>query len=341
MSRRGGRARRVSRRRSSFAAIVTVVLVAGACATTLGREELAVEYYNIGSAYFDLGELEKSASYLSRALDLSPDLAGASYNLARVYVLQGRYERALELLDTLLSRDPDNALVMETIAYAWYLTGEFELAAEWYDRALDLSPTDPDLLQNRATVAQETGHHEVAVRLLRRALEVTENRPHLWRRLAAAERSLGRYDAALDAYRSYVDAVAVPDPEVLLDYAELLESEEYYAIALEVLGRLVERDEEDSGLLARAHFARGRVLLAHAREEDRGIDAIGAALRLGFADQEAAVDLLNVVPPDSVPALRAVLIDAGLIEPGDAILRDDDEASPEAEADPDVPRADE
>lgn len=341
MSRRGRPSGLSSRRRPLVAAIVAAALVVGSCATTLGREELAVEYYNIGSAYFDLGELEKSVSYLSRALDLSPDLARASYNLARVYVLQGRYEPALELLDMLLSQDPANALVMETIAYTHYLTGELGPAAEWYDRALVLSPTDLDLLQNRATVAQESGHHETAVRLLRRALDLADNRPQLSLRLAEAERALGRYDQAIDAYRAYVDSVSTPDPEALLGYAELLESEEYYAVALDVLDGLVERDGVDSELLARAHFASGRILLAHAREEDRGLDTIAAALELGFADAAAAAGLLDVVPAESVPAIRAALTDAGLLEPGDPTPREDGEPPPEAETVPDVPTTDE
>ncbi len=341
MSRRVRRAVPSSRHRRLIAGIAAVALAAGACATTLGREELVVEYYNIGSAYFDLGELDKSVSYLSRALDLSPDLARASYNLARVYVLQGRYEPALELLDTLLSQDPSNALVMETIAYTHYLTGELGPAAQWYDRALDLSPTNLDLLQNRATVAQERGDHELAVRLLRRALDLADSRPQLSRHLAEAERALGRYDRAMEAYRVYVDGVSTPDPEALLGYAELLESQEYYAVALEVLDRLVERDGVDSELLARAHFANGRILLVHAMEEDRGLESLAAALELGFADEDAAADLLDVAPPESVPAIRAALTAAGLLEPDDSTPREDGGPTGETLTEPDLPTADE
>ncbi len=316
MSRRGRPSGLRPRLAPSVLVVLAAVLVIGACATTLGRDELAVEYYNIGSAYFDLGELEKSARYLTRALDLSPELARASYNLARVYVLQGRYDRAFELLDTLLSRDPGNSLVLETIAFAHYLAGDLEEAAYWYDRALDVGPTDLDLLQNRATVAQEAGRHDLAVRFLRRAVDLADNRPQLALSLAESERELGRNDAAIEAYRAYLEGVATAEPGALLSYAEVLEAEEYYAAALDVLDRLVERDDAKADVRARASFVRGRILLAHAREQESGIEAIRAALRLGYADEEGVSDLLSAVPAETVPALRAVLIDADLLHPG-------------------------
>lgn len=287
------------------AAVVAIVSVSG-CTTTLSREELATEYYNIGSAYFELNELDKSATYLARAIELSPELARASYNLARVYVLQRRHDEALELLDILLSEDPDNVLVMETIAYVYFETGDLAAAAEWYDRALEGSPSDVDLIENRAVVALEQSNHERAAELFRRAIDIDPTRPGVYRALAESERELGDIDAAFRAYESYLDAASTPDPAVLLDYGRLLEDAEFYADAIGVLEQVSDISDASREIRARAQFARGRLLITKAEEVQPGIDAIRAAVSLGFDDSDA---------------VRRLLDDPGLLDSGEATPR--------------------
>ncbi len=295
-------------------AALLVTLVLSACTTTLSREELATEYYNIGSAYFDLGELEKSATYLSRAIELSPELARGSYNLARVYVLQDRHDEALELLDRLLTEDPGNSLVIETIAYAHYQAGDLERAAEWYGRAEQVNPTDPELLRNRAAVALELGDSQTALAALRRALEYDEDDPDLALMLARAEQQAGNATAALDAYERYVELTDAPGADALLEYAALLEEREFYADAIDVLGNAADAAGVQPAQQALAHFDRGRLLLTEAQEVESGLDAVRTAITLGFGDAEEYADLL--ANPDLVgrAELEELGGDAGLLE---------------------------
>jgi tetratricopeptide (TPR) repeat protein len=307
------------RYRIGMTALLCVSLIG--CATSLSRDELAIEYYNIGSAYFELEELDKSATYLSRAIELQPGLARASYNLARVYVLQERYADAVALLDELLAGDPDNTLVMETLAYAHYETGALELAATWLDRALEVNPTDPELLQNRATVALAREHTEEAIAALRRALEFTDDRPMVSLKLARAQDEVGDTRAALDAYRDYVDEAGAPQPEALLRYAELLERQEYYADALSALERITRSEDADDDRKARANFARARLLLTEAEEAEAGLEALREAVALGFADADAAQRLIEREDLVVRPEVALILREAGLFDeepaPGD------------------------
>ena len=250
---------RLGRLGTRLAVIPIIVLATVACASTLSRDELAIEYYNIGAAYFDLGQLDKSSTYLTRAIDLSPRLARASYNLARVYVLQGRYELATDLLNQLLADDPENTLVMATLAYAAYLAGDPEQAARWYDRALARNPTDLDLLQNRATVAMDEEDYASAAALLRRAVDLSDERPVAFLRLAEAERALGNDEAAIAAYRRYLGRTPAPKPDALFGLADVLEAQEYYADALDTLERITADQNVDSAVRGRAHFRRGRL----------------------------------------------------------------------------------
>lgn len=303
---------------AACAATLAVAILLASCASTLSRDELAVEYYNIGSAYFDLGELDKSATYLARAIELSPELARGSYNLARVYVLQERFDDALELLDELLDADPANALVIETIAYTYYQAGDLEAAAVAYERAAALNPSDPELLQNRAAVALAMGDEEGALEALRLALELLEDDPTLFLRLARAELAAGNDGAALDAYREYLDLEDAPQADALFEYAVLLESQEFYALAIDALELITGSATSTGADQAKAHFERGRLLLSAAEETESGVDAIRAAISLGFSDAEAYEELLST---EGLPA-RAELVelgaDAGLVEDAEA-----------------------
>ncbi len=321
-------------------AVLAIAISFSGCTTTLSREELATEYYNIGSAYFELNELDKSATYLARAIELSPELARASYNLARVYVVQRRYDEALKLLDLLLSEDPDNVLVMETIAYVYFETGDLVASALWYDRALEGSPSDVDLIENRAAVALERSDYERATELLRRAIELDSTRPGAFRVLAESERELGDIDAALRAYERYLETVSVPDPEVLLEYSELLEGEQFYADAIAVLERVPDIADATPEIQARAQFARGRLLITKAEEVQPGVDAIRAAVSLGFDATEAVRELLDDIGPsesgEAMPRAELVSLfrEAGLLEAGEIGSEDEPPADAAIESEP-------
>ncbi|MFW6312589.1 MAG: tetratricopeptide repeat protein [Spirochaetota bacterium] len=332
--------RRADRCVAPIVVAVLLSLSVSGCTTTLSREELATEYYNIGSAYFELDELDKSATYLARAIELSPELARASYNLARVYVLQRRHDEAIELLELPLSEDPDNVLVMETIAYVYFDSGDVASAAQWYERAIEESPTDVDLLENRAVVALEDSDYERAVEVVRRAIEIDPTRAGLYRTLAETERERGDMEAALYAYENYLETASEPAPTALFDYGELLESGEFYADAIDVLGRIAEITGAPRELQARAEFARGRLLLTKAEEVESGVDAIRAAVSLGFEDAEAVRGLLDHpgLSERGESTLRVELEDlfqeAGLLGEGEGGAEDEPPAGAELQREP-------
>ena len=63
-ARRHGRAR--------CCAVAALLLGAG-CATDFSREQLAAEYFNLGTGYLELGEPQQAAGYFRRGLELRPE----------------------------------------------------------------------------------------------------------------------------------------------------------------------------------------------------------------------------------------------------------------------------
>ena len=335
----------MSRSRAGFvllspaALIMLLLTLFSGCTTTLTRSQLAVEYYNIGTAYFELGDLAKSASFLSRALELDESLAQASYNLARVHVLRGEYEAAVELLDTLARSDPDNVLIIETLAYARFLDGDMAGAATLYDQALEVSPADLDLLLNRAAVAELSGDNAGAASLLRRAYQVDPEDPTVILRLARAEVTAGERAAAIEHYDIYLETNE-DDWLARFELAGLYVDAEYYGLALTQLELVVDGVTGNDDLRGQAAFLRAQVLLTAAEEEDEGIRSLQTAISLGYSDSDAIADLLaapNLVGRDRVEAL---LSEAGLLESvrdGDAGAGGEAEAAPDAERSPHSP----
>ena len=287
----------------AVALLAALMLLAG-CTTTLSRSELAAEYYNLGTAFFDLGELERSADYLSRALELDETLARASYNLARVYTLQQRYDQAEALLQELLTEDPDNTTVLATLAYVAYSAGEQERAVELYDRVLAIDPGNVGALYNRALIAMERDNNEYAASLLRQADELTEADAEVFERLAEVEQRLGNTKAAIAALEELV-ATGNTDTDLLLELASLYESIERYDRALDTLDALLD-DAPTAEAAAPAESRRASILLTAAEEAEQGIEALQFALEAGFSDVERLEELreaANLVAAEEVDDL--------------------------------------
>ena len=63
-------------------------------------------YYNLGIAYFNLGQIENAKSSFEKALRIKPDYKYCYYNLGLVYESIDRYEDALKYYEQALEIDP-------------------------------------------------------------------------------------------------------------------------------------------------------------------------------------------------------------------------------------------
>lgn len=292
------------------AALGTALVVLFGCTTVLDRGELAGEYYNLGTAYFDLGDLTRSADYLSRALELDASLARASYNLARVYILQGRIADAAAILDDLLARDGENVTILETIGYVAYLKDDLPAAAAAYDTVIAIDPGNLNALYNRAVIAGEAGEPEREAELLARARELDENDAGVLDLLASIQEELGDTEGAITTMEE-LQALGGMTSEALLRLANLYEQTQRYDRALEVLETVIQTADDLSGQ-AEALFRKGRILLTAADEPAAGVEAIRSALAAGFADRALLVELLAAGPASESSDLEALLSEYGI-----------------------------
>ena len=64
-------------------------------------------YYNLGIAFFNLGEMKKAKRSLTKALKIKPDYKYCFYNLGLIYEEIGKYGKALDYYEKALKADPN------------------------------------------------------------------------------------------------------------------------------------------------------------------------------------------------------------------------------------------
>lgn len=127
------------------------VILLFSCKTT--SEDISSEYYNIGNAYFDVGDYDKAIEYYSKALENDNPMENKiRYNLAVAYSESGRAEDGLVLFEYLLREDPENIKVLQSLAYTYFLMGDKEKSLHYYDQVLLLFEYDSIALFNKALI---------------------------------------------------------------------------------------------------------------------------------------------------------------------------------------------
>lgn len=311
-------------RRRAFVSIGTVLGVAAvlvAC-STVRYDELAEEYFNLGNAYYEAGDYERSYQYYTRALEYADEFPAAGFNLARLHIERDEPAAALEIIDELLVDDPENTLYLETRAYALILLDRKDEARSLYRRLLTEDVVRSRITYNLALLELESGDSTAALAALDAGAPFAEDdRDYLWLHAEAAFAE-GREDEAIALLERFGYLVA-EDPQELARLARRYAEWDFNLAALDLLDSFEPAAEDVPGLT----FLKGTLLLKATDDFDAGTEAIERALVAGFRDRELYNDLLSSLPDDESVILREIAEASGftLFESGEA----DTAASPE------------
>ncbi|SIQ92912.1 Tetratricopeptide repeat-containing protein [Alkalispirochaeta americana] len=251
-----------------LALLALVALGMGGCVSRVDRQELAQEYFNLGNAYFELQDYERSYRYYRRAIELSDNIPAAGFNLARLYLERGEDQKALDILTTLLARDPENTLIREVYGYTLYRLGEISRARRVYGDLLEEALSRGRVAYNLALLEVMEGNYGAAVAVLEEHLAAAEGDKDFRWLLADALFQTGQEEDALEELAHYRVLVAGSAREMgrlfrryvewsfFLDALELLEDMPSQALRdpevawAEAWAYLAGTDDFESGLLA-------------------------------------------------------------------------------------------
>ncbi len=288
------------------------VLVTG-CATDMTREELAAEYYNLGTAYLELGEPERAAEYFLRAIDLDREFVEADFNLARAYVEGDRISSAISVLSSLLAEDPQNTTLLRMLGYAYYRAGDDERAREYYESALAENEADVDALYNLGVIESEGERYEDALAYLERA-EALDDGEDIARALGLVLFALDRDEEAAERLVGLTDPDDDEiDVEVMWALAEIDRRTGEFATALERYRAVSEADVDDP----RPRYKSAEIRLLHIDEEEAGLADLRSALERDYSDTDRLELLLADLEGTRRELVEGIIIDAGFeIEDG-------------------------
>jgi tetratricopeptide (TPR) repeat protein len=270
-----------------FAAALSAVLTVGGCATDTRGREIALEYFNLGNAYLELGKLDQAARAFESALRMDPGLARADYNLAIAYVRLGRTGEAADILDRLVTDDPDNVSILLASGWALHEAGRDEDALARYDAAARLAPENQDALYNAGLLLWAEGRVREAADRFTSLLAISPGDADVLFNLGSLQLALDDPEQAAEYLGRYVEHKP-QDAEGLLLLASAWERQRQFSRALEAYDRIVAADAKS----ASAWFGRARLLLTVVEDPDRGLQDLRRALEAGFADKAAITALL-------------------------------------------------
>jgi Tfp pilus assembly protein PilF len=253
----------------------------------------AEEYYSIGMAYFDMGKYGDAEKWLNRARSVDKTKLASEYNLGRIAYELGHFDEALKLFEKVLARDKDNVLALKAAAYTRIKTGDLLAAETLYSRVLKLEPESADQGYNYALVLMALDKNEQAEEvLLKYKITMAENKDTLLL-FARVEKALNKVEAA-DAYSQWLQDNT--DAKVRYEYAQVLESAEFYVKALEEYRAVLEALPQGTAKTldrTEVRFTAARLLLIADPEKTDGITELETAVTEGFSDTEKLTALLE------------------------------------------------
>ena len=252
----------------------------------------AEEYFSIGMAYYDMGKFDEAEKWLNRAKARDRTMSASEYNLGRIAYETGRYTDAVKHFESILKRDPHNVLALKAAAYTHIRNGDIEKAAALYDRILAIVPESADDGYNYALVLFAMEKYAETEQVLKNHEFALLDNSDVLLLYARSQKEQGKPEA-IDTYDRYLSSNT--NAQVRYEYAQLLESQELYARALEeyrsAMNGLASGSVDPSKQDVR--FTIAHLLLVADSGSDEGITELKAAVADGYSEIGKVTGLLD------------------------------------------------
>ena len=111
-----------------------------------------VSYFNIGSVYQDINEIDNATFSYKKVLEIDPNHFGALFNIAVIYNDQKEYNKAIYYYKKSLRVNPQDVSVYYNLGIIYYRICEYNLSVKYYKSAINIDPNFNDTYFNLATV---------------------------------------------------------------------------------------------------------------------------------------------------------------------------------------------
>jgi len=190
------------------------------------KPQNAAYYNNLGSMYWQKGDLENAIKTYKHALKHQKRYHMPFYNLAQIYMQKGNFEKLLEYAFEGYDRSPNDFRMVAVYSDALLLNGKRKEATEVILNALKNSPEDLNYKLRLARIYLGDGNYSAATEII---MDVLDKNPTNEMFLAEKVELMIAQNANLDVIESIIDQIKS------LDYSELMPwFENYYKALLSV-----------------------------------------------------------------------------------------------------------
>ena len=289
--------------------LLLILFAFSGCAGGLSRKEAAKIYYNLGNAYFDLGQNEKASDAYLKALDYDKKMKIVLFNLAKSYIESKKFSDSLDILDKMLKEDPKNVILLSAKAYCLYSYGDFEKSYELYAQILEIDPGNIEALFNNAAIKAEEGSYTDAIEKLAilKTKKIDDDKllKKVNSKIGEIYYKAGEYHQSID----YLKYTKENDPDNIKNLKMLFDSYTQihaYSSAVEIGNLIVSKEKEkekDKNILFQLSF----IYLTAIEDMNKGISFLNQAIAEGFSDKEKASLLIENIPKEMRKSISGIL----------------------------------
>ncbi len=171
---------------------------------TVNEPQSAVTFNDQGVRDINNGRYFAAVEALKRAINLRPDYSTAHYNLGVAWYFLGNREQALAEQHEAIKLAPQNSEPFNQLGVIYADTGNLEKALEAFKQSASLKPDNPTVLYNLACVYIRAKNFKEAIAPLARAVEIQPTNAEARVNLGFALKQLKRYREAIVQIRHAV-----------------------------------------------------------------------------------------------------------------------------------------
>ena len=158
-------------------------------------------HYNMGIALLEFGKLDDALKHWQHAARVRPAFAPAQYNLGVALLGLGRADEAVQHLEQALHTDPSHFETHNALGAALLQLGRTEGAVTHWEQALRIQPNSAELHANLGVALLRLNRAQDAVAQFEQALRIRPDYAEAHRHLSIALAQLGRHEEAVTHYR--------------------------------------------------------------------------------------------------------------------------------------------
>jgi len=160
----------------------------------------AVDYFNLGALYEQVGGKEEAMRFYTRAIAMQPDYTQALDHLAKLFQDSGNYKMAVEIYDRLLHFHPKFVSAYLNMGMIFNALGDKSKARQFYLKVIALDPENGSAYFDLGYLSESQGELQEAISYYEKAIDTTPKNAEAYYNLGNVYADLGQSAEAIAVY---------------------------------------------------------------------------------------------------------------------------------------------